>query len=126
MGALTSEAFLDQLIKNQRKAIRFYLFFTTGLVVLGGMVILVAFLSPALFDTVSIAPDIFKIAGAFVSSLGGFQVKEILERREKIQTFETFKGHLVSLKKSPKSERAKAEKQFEELMWKYIEKATLS
>ena len=126
MGALTSEAFLDQLISNQRRAIQFYLLFTIGLVVLGGLVILVAFLSPALFNAVSIAPDIFKIAGAFVSSLGGLQVKEILERKEKIQTFETFKGHLVSLKKSPKSERTRAEKQFEELMWKYIEKATLS
>ena len=126
MSALTSEAFLDQLISNQRRAIQFYLFFTLGLVALGGLVILVAFLSPALFDPVKIAPDVFKIAGAFVSSLGGFQVKEILERKEKIQTFETFKGHLASLKKSPKSERTKAEKQFEELMWKYIEKATLS
>jgi len=126
MPPLTSEAFLDQLIENQRKSIRFYLTFTIGLILLGGVVIVLAILSPAWFAAVNVAPDVFKIAGAFVSSLGGFQVKEILERREKIQTFKTFKGHLASLKNSPKSERAKTEKQFQELMWKYIEKATLS
>lgn len=126
MAPFTSEAFLDQLISNQRKAIQFYLAFTLGLVALGGLVILAAFLLPAIFDPIKIAPDIFKIAGAFVSSLGGFQVKEIIERREKIQTFQSFKGQLASLKKGKKSESSRAEKQFDELMWKYIEKATLS
>ncbi|MBI5822877.1 MAG: hypothetical protein HZB18_02535 [Chloroflexi bacterium] len=126
MPPFTSESFLDQLIYNQRRSIQYYLFFTIGLILLGGVVIVFAFLSPALFASANIAPDVFKIAGAFVSSLGGFQVREILDRKEKIQTFETFKGHLAGLKKSPKSERTKTEKQFEELMWKYIEKATLS
>ncbi len=126
MAPFTSESFLDQLIYNQRRSIQYYLFLTIGLVVLGSIVIIIAFLSPALFAGANIAPDVFKIAGAFVSSLSGFQVREILGRKEKIQTFETFKGHLISLKKSPKSERIKTEKQFEELMWKYIEKATLS
>ncbi|MEK6754155.1 MAG: hypothetical protein AABZ00_17990 [Chloroflexota bacterium] len=126
MAPFTSESFLDQLIYNQRRSIQYYLSFTIGLVMLGGMVIVFAFLSPAWFTDVNIAPDVFKIAGAFVSSLSGFQVREILGRKEKIQTFETFKGHLISLKKSPKSERIKTEKQFEELMWKYIEKATLN
>lgn len=126
MSAITSETFLDQLIDNQRKAIRFYVMFTVGLFLVGLAVIAFAILSPAWFAVINVAPDVFKIAGAFVSSLGGFQVKEILERREKIQTFQTFKGHLASLKNSPKAERAKTEKQFQELMWKYIEKATLS
>ena len=126
MSAITSETFLDQLIDNQRKAIRFYVMFTVGLFLVGVVVIALAILSPAWFAVINVAPDVFKIAGAFVSSLGGFQVKEILERREKIQTFQTFKGHLASLKNSPKAERAKTEKQFQELMWKYIEKATLS
>lgn len=126
MSALTSESFLDQLIDNQRKAIRFYVMFTVGLFLVGAVVIAFAILSPAWFAVINVAPDVFKIAGAFVSSLGGFQVKEILERREKIQTFQTFKGHLASLKNSPKAERAKTEKQFQDLMWKYIEKATLS
>lgn len=126
MSALTSESFLDQLIDNQRKAIRFYVMFTVGLFLAGAAIIVFAIFSPAWFAVINVAPDVFKIAGAFVSSLGGFQVKEILERREKIQTFQTFKGHLASLKNSPKAERAKTEKQFQDLMWKYIEKATLS
>jgi hypothetical protein len=126
MSAFTSETFLDQLIYNQRRAIQYYLLFTIGLVILGGMVIVIAFLLPALFANVNVAPDVFKIAGAFVSSLGGFQIREIIDRKQKIQTFETFKGHLVILKKSSKTERAKTQKQFEELMWKYIEKAALS
>ncbi len=126
MSALTSESFLDQLIDNQRKAIRFYVMFTVGLFLAGAAIIVFAIFSPAWFAVINVAPDVFKIAGAFVSSLGGFQVKEILERREKIQTFQTFKGHLANLKNSPKAERAKTEKQFQDLMWKYIEKATLS
>lgn len=125
MGAFTSESFLEQLIHNQRRSIRYYLLFTIGLVVLGGAVFAFAFFSPAWFVNADAAPDVFRVAGAFVSSLGGFQVREILDRKEKIQTFLTFKGHLADLKKKPKSERTRTEKQLEDLMWKYIEKAAL-
>ena len=34
------------------------------------------------------------LGGAFVSSLSAFQVKEILNRKEKIQAFETIKDHI--------------------------------
>jgi hypothetical protein len=125
MGAFTGETFLEKLIRDQRRYILYYLLFTIGLVLLGGAVIAAAFFPPAWFTSVDVAPDVFKIAGAFVSSLGGFQVREILDRKARIQTFLTFKGHLADLKKKPKAERTRVEKQLEDLMWKYIEKAAL-
>ena len=125
MGVFTGESFLEQLIHNQRRSIQYYLLFTIGLVFLGGAVIAAAFFLPVWFTNVNVAPDVFKIAGAFVSSLGGFQVREVLDRKARIQTFLTFKEHLADLKKKPKSERTRVEKQLEDLMWKYIEKAAL-
>jgi hypothetical protein len=130
MGAFANEDFLDQLIHNQRRAIRYYVMFVAGLVVLGILVIGLAFVSPAwLPQGASFVPDVIKglfgIGGSFVLSLSGFQIKEILSRREKIQGFETLKGQLKNLKGTPKAERARAQKRIEELMWKYIERTAL-
>jgi hypothetical protein len=131
MGAFASEDFLDQLIHNQRRAIRYYVFFVAGLVVLGILVIALAFVSPAWLPAgASFVPDVIKglfgVGGSFVLSLSGFQVKEILSRREKIQGFETLKEQLKNLKGTPKAERVRAQKRIEELMWKYIERTALS
>lgn len=131
MDAFTSENFLDQLIHNQRRAIRYYIFFVVGLVILGVLVIALAFLSPAwLPPSTSILPDVFKglfgVGGSFVLSLSGLQIKDILNRKEKIQGFETLKRQLRDLKESPKAERIRAQKRIEELMWKYIERTALS
>ena len=126
-----NDAFLDQLIENQRKAIQYYVLFAVGLVSLGIVVILIAFVSPLWIDPkVAIIPDTFKglfgIGGAFVSSLSAFQIKEILNRKEKIQAFETIKEQMKSLKASPRSKRADSQKRLEELLWKVLEKTALS
>ncbi|MCQ3938258.1 MAG: hypothetical protein DPW18_14600 [Chloroflexi bacterium] len=131
MDAFTSENFLDQLIHNQRRAIRYYVFFVAGLVTLGVIVIALAFLSPAwLPPGASLLPDVFKglfgVGGSFVLSLSGFQIKEILNRKEKIQGFETLRGQLKNLKGIPKTEQIRTRKRIEELMWKYIERTALN
>ena len=131
MDALASETFLEQLIRNQRKAIRYYVSFVVGLVTLGVIVIGLAFVSPIWFtDDSSIVSDVFKglfgLGGSFVLTLSGFQFKEISNRKEKIEGFETIRGQLKNLKESPKAERVRTQKQIEELMWKYIEKTALS
>ena len=107
---LANENFLDQLITNQQRPIRYYLFFALGLVLLGVVVILVAFVSPAWFDPDSkIIPDAFKglfgIGGAFVSSLRAFQIKEMLKRKEKVQTFRLIQANLKNEKAASSEER---------------------
>lgn len=124
---LANENFLDQLITNQQRAIRYYLFFALGLVLLGVVVILVAFVSPAWFDPDSkIIPDAFKglfgIGGAFVSSLSAFQIKEMLNRKEKIQTFRLIQANLKNKKAASSEER----KRIDNLLWQIVEKTALS
>jgi len=122
-----NEPFLDQMIANQQRAIRYYLFFALGLVALGVVIIVIAFLSPAWFDPDSkIVPDAFKglfgIGGAFVSSLSALQVKEMLTRKEKLQTFRLIQTSL----KNKKGASAEERKRIEDLMWQIVEKTALS
>ncbi len=131
MVVSNNDAFLEQLIQNQRRAIRYYVLFAVGLVTLGIVVITIAFASPLWLDPQSpIIPDTFKglfgMGGAFVSSLSAFQVKEILNRKEKIQAFETIKVQMQNLKSTPKSKREDSQKRLEELIWKVLEKTALS
>ncbi len=130
MDTLASEVFLDQLIYNQRKTIRFYSSFVVGLAILGFIVIALAFLSliwlPPGFPNVS---DVFKalfgLGGSFVLGLGGYQYKEVSKGKEKIQSFELIKGEIKSLKDIPKTKRSRTQKQIEEFMWKCIERTAL-
>ncbi|MBI5944566.1 MAG: hypothetical protein HY864_09370 [Chloroflexi bacterium] len=131
MVATNNDVFLEQLIQNQRRAIRYYVLFAGGLVALGIIVITFAFVSPSwLAPNSPIIPDTFKalfgMGGTFVSSLSAFQVKEILNRKEKIQAFETIKVQMRSLKDTPKSKREDSQKRLEELIWKVLEKTALS
>jgi len=131
MVVSNNDAFLQQLIQNQHRAIRYYVFFAAGLASLGVVIIMIAFLSPAWLDPNSpIIPDTFKglfgMGGAFVSSLSAFQVREILNRKEKIQAFETIKLQMHNLKDTPKAKREDSQKRLEELIWKVLEKTALS
>jgi hypothetical protein len=106
------------------------LFFAAGLVILGIVVIAIAFASPSWLGANSpIIPDTFKglfgMGGAFVSSLSAFQVKEVLNRKEKIQAFETIKVQMQNMKNTPKSKREDSQKRLEELIWKVLEKTAL-
>jgi hypothetical protein len=131
MVAMGNDAFLHQLIENQRRAIKYYVFFALGFVVLGIVIIALAFASPVWLGSNSpIIPDTFKglfgMGGAFVSSLSAFQFKEILNRKEKIHAFETIKMQIISLKKNSKSKEDDSQKRLDELIWKVLEKTALS
>lgn len=131
MAAMVNDAFLDQLIDNQRRAIRYYIFFALGFVMLGVIIIGLAFTSPAWLGPDSpIIPDTFKglfgMGGAFVTSLSAFQFKEILNRKEKIHAFETIKVQMKTVKKSSRSKEDDSQKRLDELVWKVLEKTALS
>jgi hypothetical protein len=67
----------------------------------------------------------FGLGGGFIASLIGLPIKEIVTRKGNIRIFETIRNQLGCLKKAPKAEREKVQKQLEELMWRYVEKAAL-
>lgn len=130
MVVTANDSFLDRLIQDQRKAIRYYVLFATILVSIGVIVIIFAFMSPILFAESAVIPDTFKglfgLGGAFVSSLSTFQFKEVVNRKEKIHAFETIKMQMIALQNTPKSKRAESQKRLEELIWKVLEKTALS
>jgi flagellar motor component MotA len=65
---------------------------------------------------------LINISGAIVSSLGAFQLKEIIHRKEKIGVFEMIKIHLHKIKEEGRSADQTDLKRIEELLWKLIEK----
>lgn len=130
MDILTSETFLDQLIHNQRKTIRFYQSFVVGLAILGFVVIALAFLSlvwlPPSFPNISdVFKGLFGLGGSFILGLGGYQYKEVSRGKEKIQSFELIKGEIKNLKDAPKAKQNRVQKQIEEFMWKCVERTAL-
>jgi len=49
-----------------------------------------------------------------------------VDRKGNIHIFENIRGQLGNAKKMPKAERDRIQKQLEDLMWRYVEKAALS
>ena len=118
-----NKAFLDQLITNQYRAIRYYLFFAASLIVLGIVVIVVAS-----WFSGQLIPEAFKglfgIGGAFVSSLSAFQIKEIIIRREKIAVFKIIKNRLGEREATDMIDETTS-KRIDDLLWQVIEKTAL-
>lgn len=123
-----NEILLDQLIGNQRRAIRYFLSFSAGLVCLGvGIMVFAAIISNQILADAFKA--LFGLGGAFVSSLSVIQIKEILLRKEKIQTFELLKTRLGEIPESEVEDGTEAEedhKKIDDLLWRIVEKTALS
>lgn len=120
-----STSLLDQLISSQQRAIRYYFYFAGGLVALGLAVILgVSLVSGQLLSDAF--KTLFGLGGAFVSSLSAFQIKEILSRKDKIQTFETIRARLHDLERSSQAGDDEARKKIDDLLWRVVEKTALS
>lgn len=121
---VADEAYLDQLIVNQHRAIRYYLFFSLGLVGLGVLVIVGAYVSSGLLQS-EVLKSMVGIGGAFVSSLGALQIKEILNRNEKVGIFETLKTRLESIEQARDAGDSDQRKQIDDLIWQVVQKTAL-
>jgi hypothetical protein len=123
-----SELYLDQLIGNQERAIRYYVFFAVGLASLGiGVMVFAAVISNRILADAFKA--LFGLGGAFVSSLSAIQIKEILLRREKIGTFELLKSRLDEAPGSSEvgeGEEEDIQEKIDDLLWQIVEKTALS
>ena len=123
-----SELYLDQLIGNQERAIRYYVLFAVGLASLGiGVMVFAALISNRILADAFKA--LFGLGGAFVSSLSAIQIKEILLRREKIGTFELLKSRLDEAPGSSEvgeGEEEDIQEKIDDLLWQIVEKTALS
>ena len=123
-----NELYLDQLIGNQERAIRYYVLFAVGLASLGiGVMVFAAVISNRILADAFKA--LFGLGGAFVSSLSAIQIKEILLRREKIGTFELLKSRLDEAPGSSEvgeGEEEDIQEKIDDLLWQIVEKTALS
>ena len=113
----TNESYIDQLIDNQWKLIKYHLIFACCLFGLGILIIATTFIW---FSTEKNDPlkTIISIGGLFMSSISTFPIKDVIKRREKIGIFKILRSlHL----ETSHSESSKVD----ELIWKTIEKITL-
>lgn len=117
---IADQAFLDQLILNQRRAVRYYLIFAASMVILGFLIILGTFLWSAMLQT-DILKALLGLGGAFISTLSAIPIKELLSRKEKIGIFQALRPHLGILDSLEASEKQRVEN----LIWQAIEKTAL-
>ena len=122
MILFVNESFVDRLIANQRSAIRYYLLLSIGLFTIGVVVIVVALLGNL---RVAGFRDVVGLGGLFASSLGAFQLKEILQRKEKIGVFKMVKTRLHKLGEEGETFGQTERKRIEELLWKLVEKTAM-
>lgn len=97
--------------------------FAIGIVSLGITLIVTSFLVSNWLIADGLK-TIFSIGGGLVSSLSGFQLKEILLRKEKIGVFETVKIRLHELEIAEQSNQAERTR-IEELLCKLVEKTAI-
>ncbi len=119
------ESYINNLIESQRSAIRYYLTFAIGIFSVGIAVIIISFVLPreAIAEGIK---TLLSIGGGFVSSLSGLQIKEIIQRKEKIGVYKLMKNQLLSnFNKDPNIDSDEA-KRLKEIIWKSIEKTALS
>ncbi len=118
------ESYLDNLISSQRSAIKYYLLFAIGIFILGVVVIIISVALPGEQIAEGIK-TLLSIGGGFVSSLSGFQIKEIIQRKEKIGVFNLIKNQLLVNIKDDSNRDPEEVKRLKEIMWKTLEKTAL-
>lgn len=91
MTLLIQREDIENLIDSQKSAIKLYSFFALG-IFLFGIFLLVFANTMAQTDIIK---TIINIGGAFVSTLSGFPIKEIITRRDKISTYNILKRHII-------------------------------
>jgi hypothetical protein len=122
---LAKDTFLDQIITNQYRAIRYYKLFAAGLLTIGVVVIIVSILFAGQLIS-DVFKGLFSIGGAFVSSLSAFQLKEIIARREKVDTLTTIKNLLIQQAiAEDKGMDDDMNNRIDQLIWQVVEKTTI-
>lgn len=113
------ESLITQIIDNHRRAIRWHVVLSAGIVALGVVIIVTALVWQPFLEA-GLNP-LLSIGGGFVASLSTFQLKEILSRKEKVGILATLKDRLGQAEESAGAspeDRARIEHMFWELIKK--------
>jgi hypothetical protein len=115
---------IDQLIENDSRAIRYYIVFASGLIILGIAVMAGAVWASRWLNTdADVVKGIIGIAGIFVSSLSTFQVKEILHRKDKIGIYKAVRVRVLHYEGDFTDEEDI--KRIDRLLWEVVTKTAL-
>jgi hypothetical protein len=87
---------IEDLINSQKSAIKIYAFFAFGIVLFGIFFLIFAnfFIEKTNTDVIK---TIINIGGGFITVLSGFPIKEIINRKDKIATFQILKRHVSNI-----------------------------
>ena|SRR6266516_4906139 len=119
-----NEAFVNRMIENQHRAIRYYLLFASGLVTLGILVLVFGSRASGWLTTEA-GKAAVQIGGVFVSTLSAIPVKELITRKEKLGIFEIIKTRLQTGRASQDDIDEPERKRIEDLLWQVVEKTAL-
>ena len=119
MSTIVNELILEQFLALQRRAILTNLIFA-AIVILIGIGVVVYLWMTGLVSTID-TKVMGSIGGAVVSSLSGFRISEIMQRKERITVIRSFQAQLqsVDLEKINRTEK----RRIEEVLWRIAEKS---
>jgi hypothetical protein len=75
----------DFAMVSERSSIRWYYVYSLGLLLLGIITLIVVFTVPSITSGSESLKPIITIAGCFISSMGGFPLKEVIAREQRVR-----------------------------------------
>jgi hypothetical protein len=119
--ALIQKEDVQDLINSQRAAIKIYTSYAIGIFLFGISLLVFANLF-APNDTTKL---VISIGGTFVSSLTTFPVKEIINRNDKIATYQVLKRHVIFISEKGDQITETEKKEIIDLIMEIIKKTSL-
>ena len=120
----------DQLIGIHRRAMRYYICWAIGLVVLGLGVMIGGSTASRLLASGPLRTETFKnlfaLGGSFVTSLSALQIKEILIRIDKISVLRLVQIRRRSLARAHHGLKKAERERIDAMLWQVIEKTATS
>jgi hypothetical protein len=72
-------------VESERSSIRWFYIYAAGLVTIGVAVLVITFMFPSIAPGGDAMKPIIAIAGTFIGSMGGFPLKEIIAREQRVR-----------------------------------------
>lgn len=107
--------YIEKIILTYKSSIRFRIGFA-GLIIFAGLLIIL--LNAFILSFPEELKSLVSISGTLISSVCAFPIKEIVDRRNKIQL-------MNELSEQHKHSSGADKKKLEDLIWKLIEKSTI-
>jgi class 3 adenylate cyclase len=121
-GALSNQAFIDQLVINRMRTIRYHSMFLVLVVLLGFLVVtygLVTGLSGEPIKTV------LTIGGGLICSVGFLQIREIMTQKGKCEILKQTATLFKSIVAEDQRIDAREQHKLDDLLWRLVEKVSL-